>query len=78
MPRMTRDRTIGPPSLRAECHGCEWTSTAPNALGNAAQHHDRTGHPITVNTGRTVTYGNPHAPPPGQLDLNGHATQPIP
>lgn len=44
---------------RAECLGCdflvEWTK---NALGLAAQHHDRTGHSIEVDIEGGVTYLN--------------------
>lgn len=43
---------------RAECEGCQWTDTAPGALGRAAQHHDRTGHVIRIELTRTVTYGD--------------------
>lgn len=61
-----RDTSVSSPTFEAECHGCEWTSNAANALGNAARHHDATGHAVTVDTMRTVTYGDPAAVPPGQ------------
>jgi hypothetical protein len=37
---------------RAECQGCSQTWIAPNAMGLASQHHERTGHPVEVH----VTY----------------------
>lgn len=42
---------------RAECTACTFTATGPGALGNAAQHYDKTRHPITTTVTRTVTYG---------------------
>jgi hypothetical protein len=33
---------------RAECQGCSQTWVAPNAMGLASQHHERTGHPVEV------------------------------
>jgi hypothetical protein len=66
-----RTTTVSPATFAAECQGCAWASTAANAMGNAARHHDATGHAVTVETTRLVTYGDPHAPLPGQgaLDL---------
>lgn len=52
--------------LVAECQGCDWTTDAPNGLGNAAKHHDATGHTVRVDVDRTVVYGDPHAAPAGQ------------
>lgn len=35
-------------SARATCLRCTWTATANNAQGLAAQHENRTNHPIEV------------------------------
>lgn len=56
-------------ALHAECQRCDWTTRAPNGLGNAARHHDATGHRVTVTIHRTITYGDPAAPLPGQDEL---------
>lgn len=40
----------------ARCEDCEWRSYAKNALGNAAQHHDRTGHTVRTEVSGMVTY----------------------
>ena len=40
----------------AHCQNCGWHSNAVNALGNAARHHDRTGHTISVDVTGGVTY----------------------
>jgi hypothetical protein len=53
----------------AECRGCSWTSSAPNAVGTSAQHHDRTGHVVAVSITRLVIFGDPDTPPPGQATL---------
>lgn len=53
----------------AACRGCSWTTSARNALGNAARHHDRTGHVVSVEEHRQVTYGDPSAVPLGQESL---------
>lgn len=58
-------------AVQAICAGCEWHSTARNAMGNAARHHDATGHSVTVEQVIRTTYGDPHAPPPGQTRLEG-------
>ena len=42
----------------AECQDCEWQSYARNALGNAAQHHDRTGHNVNIEVQGNVSYCN--------------------
>lgn len=61
-----RDTTVLTRDVLADCHRCHWRSDAVNAHGNAARHHDATGHPVTVTVTRTITYGDPAAPPPGQ------------
>jgi len=66
-----RDTTVVTRDVTAECHRCDWRSHAVNAHGNAARHHDASGHPVTVTVTRTVTYGDPHAVPPGQEELFG-------
>jgi hypothetical protein len=65
-PRLTN---VSRATYDAECLGCAWSSTAANAMGNAAQHHDATGHAVRVETTRVVTYGDPGAPLPGQEAL---------
>jgi hypothetical protein len=61
-----RATNVGPGIYLAECLGCNWASNAANAMGNAARHHDATGHAVRVETSRVVTYGDPAARPPGQ------------
>jgi len=56
-------------TIDAACAGCNWTSQARNALATAALHHDHTGHTININLTRRITYGDPHATPPGQLTI---------
>lgn len=63
---MSRQTTSGLIAVRAECQGCPWSSEARNAVGNAAKHHDATGHTVNVDVTRAITYGDPSAPPPGQ------------
>jgi hypothetical protein len=55
--------------VAADCLACGWESTARNAHGNAARHHDATGHPVRVDVTRTTTYGDPSAGAPGQENL---------
>jgi hypothetical protein len=55
--------------VTAECQRCAWTSNARNAHGNAARHHDATGHAVRVDTVRVTIYGNPDAPIEGQQEL---------
>ena len=43
---------------RAICDDCGWECFAKNALGIAAQHHDRTGHTVIVETQGSVTYAS--------------------
>lgn len=40
----------------ARCETCGWESFARNALGNAAQHHDHTGHSVSVDVQGQVSY----------------------
>jgi hypothetical protein len=67
---LSRQTAVSPAQYAAECYGCNWASTAANAMGNAAQHHDATGHAIRIETTRVVTYGDPAAPAPGQAALD--------
>lgn len=62
----TRETSSTVTDLIAACQACPWTTTAPNGLGNAARHHDATGHVVTVHVTRHITYGDPSTPPPGQ------------
>lgn len=52
--------------LAAECLVCAWRTTGTGGLGNAARHHDSTGHAVRVEVDRTITYGDPSAAPAGQ------------
>lgn len=57
-------------AVDAACDGCPWRSDAANGLGNAARHHDATGHYVTVTVTREVHYGAPATPEDlGQLTL---------
>ena len=42
----------------AECHDCDFLQEGKNALGISAQHHDRTGHRISIEIRTTVMYGD--------------------
>lgn len=55
---MSRPMTSELESVTAECHGCDWTADARNALAAAARHYDATGHPVTSRVLRVVHYGN--------------------
>lgn len=54
----------------AECRGCAWKLTGTGALGNAARHHDASGHVVDVCVGTRITYGDPAAVPAGQAQLD--------
>lgn len=47
------------PSYDARCQDCSWKSTAANAQGAAAQHHDLYGHTVAVKRTQTTTYETP-------------------
>lgn len=66
---MSRATTTATTRLNATCLRCAWTTLAANGLGNAARHHDATGHPVRVEVDRVINYGDPAAPPPGQGGL---------
>lgn len=72
---MTR-QTATTTAVRAACLRCHWTATEANAQGIAAQHHDRTGHPVNVELTRIITYGDPSAAPAGQELLDLEAATP--
>ena len=38
------------------CQDCGWQTHGKNALGNAARHHDRTGHTVRTEIRGVVTY----------------------
>ena len=40
----------------ARCTECSWELSSKNALGLAAQHHDRTGHSIATDVEGHVDY----------------------
>lgn len=66
-PRRPTSSTL---AVSAQCLDCPWTTTAANGLGNAAQHHDATGHVVEAHVVRDVTYGDPAAGPRAhQTDL---------
>lgn len=44
------------PLYLAECQDCTWISGARNAKGNAARHHDATGHRVWVEEVRVTVY----------------------
>lgn len=66
---MTRQTTTATTRLNAACLQCAWATTANNGLGNAARHHDATGHAVRVEIDRVIVYGDPAAPMPGQTTL---------
>lgn len=41
----------------AFCWNCAFHAHGKNALGLAAQHHDRTGHYITIDASGSIAYG---------------------
>lgn len=45
------------PDYIVECQGCQFEQFGRNALGLAAQHHDRTGHVVRVETSLAIYYG---------------------
>lgn len=66
---MSRDTTTALLAVAAQCQECAWASESRNAVGVAARHHDAHGHTVTVEVTRSITYGDPNAVPPGQLQL---------
>lgn len=66
---MSRQTASGLLGCRAECRACAWSSTARNAIGNAARHHDASGHAVTVEVTRQITYGDLNAAPTGQTSI---------
>lgn len=70
---MTRPRSTTQHPPVAECQGCAWQDDARGALGRAAQHHDRTGHVVRIETTTVITYGDPDsaARAAGQLAMTG-------
>jgi hypothetical protein len=58
-------------ALTAECCSCDWTSDARNSQGNAARHHDATGHVVIVERTTSITYGTHPTPEElGQTSLD--------
>jgi hypothetical protein len=47
---------------QAWCRQCGWSTEGKNALGNAAQHADRTSHEVQAELTRVVIY-NPKPKP---------------
>lgn len=55
---MNRETTVIPAVYMAECQECGWMSGwSRNAMGLAAQHHDRTRHLVRVGVDRAVYFG---------------------
>lgn len=52
--RLTSTALLG---MNARCHTCDWSRYDNGAQGAAAQHHDRTGHTVSVEVTRCVWYG---------------------
>lgn len=52
-----RETWSGLLAVFAECENCGWTTHARNGLGLSAQHHDRTGHVVSVEQTIHVRYG---------------------
>lgn len=76
---MSRDTNAATLAAAADCQACPWRTTGNGALGNAARHHDATGHAVTVDVTRRITYGDPTAAAPGQtslLDALAETTEP--
>ena len=44
----------------AWCSGCEWKTEGKNAMGNAAKHHQKTGHFVMVELYFSQCFGNPN------------------
>jgi hypothetical protein len=65
----SRATTTATTRLEAACRQCGWRTTASNGLGNAARHHDATGHIVDIAVDREVTYGDPATPMPGQTAM---------
>jgi len=43
----------------AWCSDCEWKTEGKNAMGNAAKHHQKTGHFTMVELYYSQCFGNP-------------------
>lgn len=63
-----RKTSTGLAGVQATCQDCGWESAAKNALGNAARHHDATGHYVMVEQTTLIAYGE-RSVPPGQQTL---------
>lgn len=67
---MKRRTFTGVVEVHAECDDCGWESWAKNAMGNAARHHDATGHVVRVEQVNCVRYGGDATlPAPAQPSL---------
>ena len=58
---MRRETYSGIGHVAAECRNCDWSSTARNAIGNAARHHDATGHTVVAEQLLSISYGPPES-----------------
>jgi hypothetical protein len=52
-----RETYTGILTAHAECETCGWSTHTRNALGLAAQHHDRLGHVVRAEQTIGVRYG---------------------
>ena len=50
-------RRSGLLAASAECLDCEWDAEGRNAVGLAAQHHDRHGHTVRATQSIGIRYG---------------------
>lgn len=46
------------PHYDARCQDCEWEQGKRNAVGLAAQHHDKTGHTVTIEVEKVIVFGD--------------------
>lgn len=45
----------------AWCSNCQWKTEGKNAMGNAAKHHQKTGHFVMVELYYSQCFGEPKA-----------------
>jgi hypothetical protein len=44
------------PAYEATCADCSWKTNQRNAMGQAAQHHDRNGHTVKIKRTQVTVY----------------------
>lgn len=68
---MRRPTATGVTAAHAECQECNWRTDRRNAIGNAARHHDATGHYVEVEQVISVAYGAEPGPEDhGQITID--------